>query len=440
MPGFTEQQREWKREIKETEDLRLFSGTAKEFSITPGERLRYEADAAFASLLVDDLRWLSAQPSSLTEEVLLKHQAELSPLLQTDDQRRRVTAISEKLQVLLRQTAQIGRKELLHRLQQWIDHADQDVDTGSSIQLSAIDRRDIEVTPFGAILITVRDRHIWEDELEFSPTAYGMKMLFGPIKGMSTRLQEAMNRVVFFNESDGATIRPEQRSHELFHDLYHRVFKSSLNNRYRLPTQKTVFSELQNELIAYALSEQWNANLRDLLSSRWGQRGEKTNPQLRQLIKQRVLEEGVAAGVGEAEAMKIAQGFSRMIQRAQSEITRLSIKQSQAFTPALIAALSSGDMKELVYHLAQIDPEPLDPDVILPKNPDGTVFFDGALTFGRDIADHLFSVRHLGSLIDVIEQGLRVEAAKEHPREFVLRAGEEVVRDLKKSQSVLDVA
>lgn len=418
-----EQRHVWKERIRTESPEVLFPGTPRAFEVTPAEKIRYEANAAFGAVLVDDLVWLVSAEATVTEEELLKRQTMRAAALSTDEQRVRFEKCTKRLVELVRQTNTIGRKEILHRIQQYADVVTEGM---SSFRFSHVSPEDIEVTSYGAVLVTIRDRHMWEDELEFLPTSSGLKVGTPQFEGTTTRQRDAFSRLIFL-KAIGTEQEDSARPHELFHYLYRQVFVQEMTIRYATKTQRSTFSMLRNELIAYALSEEWQSGLRELLN----RRDVGDDRLLRTKIKEEIAAELGTTSVSK-EGLAQVDEYGFMLLQAQSEITRLFLKRSTAFKDWIGCALVAEDVKELVYHLAQIEPGPLDADALIPRNADGTLPLPMARKLGYLATNYLLKVQNVDRFINSIEYSLEQEQKKSDPDTKVIDSWNALLVQLKK--------
>lgn len=138
--------------------------------------------------------------------------------------------------------------------------------------------------------------------------------------------------------------------------------------------------------------------------------GEDNN--LRKTVMQEIRNELLAKSVPKKEALQEAKEFGQMLSLVQSELVRLWLKKSNAFKQCIGCLLTCEELKECVYHLSSIDPEPLDADRLLSRNPDGTVSLKEAEDFGYSVTNHLLYVRHYDRLVASVELSL-AEAKKQ---------------------------
>lgn len=407
MPGFTEQQRTWKREIKDGTPEILFSGTSKEIVVSPAEQVRYKEHVKFGTILTDDLFWAVSQDQALDETAIEERFQTLVDKSLTDDQRKRLAYVRD---MLLRQytiTRQVGRTELLHR----VESAADDISGGmEEFRLSNVDAEDIEITPFGAIVITVRDRRMWEEELGFPSATKGRKFTLNRklISLLTLRQREAVGRLIFVRANDSAQWSASVRKHELFHDLYRYVFQSVLKTDYVNPEEQRFFRELKNELIAYAISEIWQLKLCFLLN--WKELG---NKQMRKFVASLVEKAWVAEGVTVNEARARATVFTEEISAVEYHLCRLALSGSKAFVPWIHVLIASESVKELVYHLSHIPSDPIDAVKIAIKQPGGEPIFSRAKDLVHWASAKSLPVLHLDQLADAIRWRLDEEKLKD---------------------------
>lgn len=404
-----EQRHAWKERIRTESPEVLFPGTPRAFEVTPAEKIRYEANAAFGAVLVDDLVWLVSAEATVTEEELLKRQAMRAAALQTDEQRGHLENVTKRLIELMQQTKKIGRKEILHRIQSFSDIASAGT---SSFRFSQLDPEDIEVTPFGAVVVTIRDQQLWENELGFLASANGIKLTTNKVPFTSSKQHMTFSRVIFV-KSISDSLTDGYRSHELFHDLYHQVVEHEMISRYKMITQREIFSDLQNELLAYAISEEWQPQLSDLLN----RREHVTDAKLRGQIQKEISSEFEMNSVSRKEAQERAAAYVQMLLQVQSELVRLYLIKNTDFTKWMGCILASAELKELAYHLTQIEPGPLDADTLISRNADGTVLFAEVSDFASHVIYYLLSVRHLDGLIHSVKSSLLQQESKINPNE-----------------------
>lgn len=411
MPGFTERQRTWKQELRETQPEVFFPGTELEMTVSPVERIRYRERARFGALLMEDLSWLLAREGKLDDAEIIQHHAVLMQQGLTEDQQHRLTLMHEMLLRQLHLTRSIGRQELLHRVQRFMDAKTNGL---GAFRLTNVPHEDIEVTPFGAVVVTIRDRHMWEEELGFSPTSRGKKKrsLQHTVDQIPKRLREAYNRLVFVRARPDVDERLT-RTHELFHDLYRLLFRKVLETDYRNPSMAWVFKDLKNELIAYGLSEQWQLHLAKLLNIKDPHEGTdilngvfEQNEVLRVRIAKNIERDYLLHGVTQEEAIVQTKRFTLDLRRLEYLLSKHALCRSQAFQPWLASLLVSGSVKELVYHLHATDPGFPDADLHITREPGGFVPYRPVKRLVRWSIFHAFPIAHLDRLVQSIQATL----------------------------------
>lgn len=408
MPRFTEQQHVWKQEIKNGTPEVLFPGTSKEIIVSPVEQVRYKEHAKFGALLADDLAWAVSQDQGIDQVAIEQRFQILAGRGLTEDQRKRLGSVRDVLLRHYKMTKQVGRKELLHRVE---SAADRVSDGLVHFRLSHVDPDDIEITPFGAIVITIRDRRVWEEELEKSAETMASTTRIDEelVKQLPSREREALERMIFLRATDDGPWQSAIRRHELFHDLYKRAFNPVMKVDYKNSEQVTYFRELRNELTAYAVSEDWQLKLSALLN--WKQR--IGNKHIREQIATRVEKEWVEDGAAEDEAHTQAKIFTGEINSLEYHLCRLSLSGSKAFTPWIHALIASESLKELVYHLSHIPSDPIDAAKIAIKQPGDEPIFSKAKDLVHWTSAKSLPVLHLDQLVESIRRRLDKEKSKD---------------------------
>ncbi len=407
MSGFTEQQRAWKQEIKQATPETVFSGTAREIVVSPAEQVRYKEHAKFGEMLVDDLLWATSQDQGLEEASIKQRFQALLDRGLTEDQRKRLVFIQD---VLLRQytiTKRVGRKELLRRVESAADRI-----SGGLVEFlpSRINPEDIEVTPFGAIIITIRDRHMWEEELEFPENTRGKTIQIDEevLAVLPFRERETIERVILLRATDDGPLQFAVRRHELFHDLHKHAFNPVMKVEYENSEQAICFRGLRNELTAYAISQEWQLKLSALLN--W--KKQVGNKAIRERIASLVEKEWVSKGMTESEARAQAKTFISEIQALEYHLCRLALSDSKAFAPLMHVVITAESVKELVYHLSHIPSDPIDAVKAAIKQPSGEPIFPRALDLIRWASAKSLPVLHLDQLVESIHLKLDEERAK----------------------------
>ncbi len=407
MPGFTEKQHVWKQEIKEGAPEVVRSGTSKEIIISPAEQVRYKEHAKFGAMLANDLQWAVSQDQALDEMAIEARFQGLANQGLIGDQRKRLESVRD---LLLRQyaiTKKVGRRELLRRVESAADRL-----TGGLVQFrpSNVDPEDIEITPFGAIIVTIRDRAMWEDELGYSEETKGSTVRIDEQDRakLPLREREAIERMIFLRATDDGRWQSAVRRHELFHDLYGHVFNDVMKVDYKNAEQASCFRGLRNELTAYAVSEDWQLKLSSLLN--WKQK--IGNKRIRERIVSLVEKEWVADGMSEDEAHARAKTFTGEIAAMEYHLCRLAMGGSEAFAPWIHALIAAESVKELVYHLSHIPSDPIDVAKIAIQ-PGGVPHFGKTTDLVHWASVKSLPVLHLDELVESLRRKLEIEKAKD---------------------------
>lgn len=352
MPELKEQQRIWRQELRERQAEILFPGTKKELHVSPAEQIRYEEHAKVGALVAEDLRWIVSQDQSIQEAALnARFQAQIESGL-TPDQTERLRVVRDKLLKQYHITQKVGRAELLHRVETAADRL-----SGGLVEFrpSNLPEEDREVTPLGAILFTIRDAHAWEDELGLQERTKGVTVRYDEemLATLSYRERDALRRVIFLRATDDGPQQAAVRRHELFHDLYEHVLKDSLKVAYTNPTQAKWFRKLQNELIAYAISGDWQVSLSALVNVQ-----KQGNKRVRERIAASIEESADVTGEAKEKLRAQAERFKNEISALEYHLCRLALSESTAFLPWIQALIAAESVKELVYHLSRIPSDP----------------------------------------------------------------------------------
>ncbi len=423
-----EQSSTWLKTIRENVSEEIYGGTNRELVISPAEKIRYTENAKLGAVLVEDLEWLIEQDTNLTVEELAKRHAKIESSLTSDKQRSYFTDVKGRLEKKAEVTKKIGRTETLRRIQACLDgvatavlrqagelERDEEDRELFPFQLSTLDPRDVEVTTFGAVVITVRDEKIWTDQIGLPMTLRGVKMQGFAEEHLIPRAHlKAFGQVVFLFQSE--RVSPDAyrkiRSHELFHHYYALAFEEGAAVAYPPGNKRAYFSMLKNELIAYTLGEEWQTSYRGLLNR--GKDGTETD--LLKFIQHSVMVEAVEGGQDLSAANKEADEFLRHMRCLRAELVRLSIKKSQAFKEMLTHLLAAESVKELAYHLSSIEAGPINPHKTVSKNAKGLFDDSGTEAFLKQSLQYGFQTEGMADFLAAIREQIQTALAEKiHP-------------------------
>lgn len=258
----------------------------------------------------------------------------------------------------------------------------------------------VSITSWGAVVVKVTDPNTWHKLIENNHSGdsdgFKMRVFFTPSINRDENspyreeqdpryIQAQANRTVVI-KAFGLSSNEEQEilRHELFHELYDEVISPTYQSRYRNPAMDDTFRMVKNEMVAYALSRQWQTDEKMYFPSSMRKYGKL--PNIEQMVTLDILHQQLptadhdeinldppdkkladyTAQLGPTAAEKAAKdasNFVRDIATTWREIARLKLLRSHEYNQAAKAVLTAQSFKEIAYKLSRIDNTRI-PDVI----------------------------------------------------------------------------
>lgn len=377
------------------------------------ERALYREHTKFVSRIRDDFFWLLDEGDRVSSEDVQKRFAEKESMLnptQADLASRIANNIITRLDQAKRE---LSEQEVIDRYNTIAEYFDfPPMESGKS---------EVEMTRFGVLVVTVRDRVLWDQFYEGG--AGGRKGGSLNVAPFSLAAQAPLevqewikNTVIIFDNGNGQL--ENTKRHEMFHALNHSIIESEMVVDYPFAAEREFFLKLKDEVIAYLVgTAHWEYTLRRLLSSfiPTGLKHDTRNKddELIRVKVEEVIRNGVASELLRSHGFtswgnfstqqRKAHGdrrhdldkqeelinveiddatreFMRELFAAQRELARNYILgwQSDAVTPTLLEkkfllVLSSQSLRELVYKLRELDPRDIDAEQLIVGHARGEV-------------------------------------------------------------------
>jgi hypothetical protein len=373
----------YREAIEEKTPINLELNTRFERSISPAEQIRYDENTRFAEVIYDKM--ISLIDDKISIEELENELSETKKDLSVSQQK-----VMEKIyeNILKESEGKVHRNGVsLKSLYKERPLAPRDIflnymELAHKIQLSEkISLDDVSVMPWGAVVIKVRDKETWImiEKSKNLEEVDGFKMtdcfLISTNKSEGeTYSEEKDNRyigkqanrtiLVYIGEKSEKEISQIIR-HELFHELYDNVISPAHKNRYKNEKMDSIFREVKNEIVAYAIGNQWQTNEKGYFPSsytKFNVHKEVGQEVLLSILKDKLPEEEMNFDPPEkkvedyknkfgeadfAKAKDIADNFVLEMANIWREVVRLNISGSKAFEETVKATLTSQSFNEM---------------------------------------------------------------------------------------------
>jgi hypothetical protein len=398
----------WMTKIREDPLEIIFKDTTKPLEVSPAEKIRYEENTRFGAAFLYAFHQIVKQDKHIS--------------------RTRIEYLFDQSMKDLSQEQQLRARKVREYILHHYDTAPTKEEVVSSLPVTypylfrqpnrvatfLVPERDIEVTPLGAIVITIADEAIWDQEVIMSGHAIGKRCV--ELKGKN--LPPMLERILLVRgDARVAKQKENTRVHELFHDLYGNVFQEMPHNiRYPDPGRTDVAGRIKDEIIAYLLNQDWHWQASGLTG-------------YSRLLEQRLdiniavshAKKGVCDNYGftdEQKAEPILNRFRVEIEAVCDELFRLQWAKAPAFDEALPKILAAQTLKEIAFHLHSIDGYVLRATELITRV-DGKIV-DSFVVAGFDyIRKHQLKLSDINELKQQLEEEKRLEDAKGHEKNIL---------------------
>ncbi len=374
------------REIARSEVTIVYPKDPKwTIAVSPLERVRFEENRKVGSAVVDVLRTIvdCAVPFESINSMIEGSVANMSPV-----QREKIRTIVENAK---------------NRFRGYMRDMNYHLDPSRHLQLfyqaynvttNEVSERDIELTSYGTVVVTVRDSEVWKK-------IGGKENQRGFVRFSSIRLSGSYDvrmadkqsqRTVFVREREGDSEDEVKavRRHEIAHDMYNFSFRREEDARYTDNAMRRYFMSMKDEIIAYLLEEVWQPSVSAYVSSdvkiacgdgslskyvfhevMGSILGDAVDSErkirllahyasVNLLDTERVAAvadlvhvEGCDVGLSKDAAVRAA-AFARDFALIPREIGRLQLLRSREFDEALGGCITAQSLKEILYNLSRV--------------------------------------------------------------------------------------
>ncbi|OGH64297.1 MAG: hypothetical protein A2821_01880 [Candidatus Magasanikbacteria bacterium RIFCSPHIGHO2_01_FULL_41_23] len=348
------------------------------FNFSAKELKRYTENAKFAEAIYDDLYHFLDPDKEISEEFLTQRSNDILQSL-SKKQRNVFQKVINKVIELHRKTATADKPQIIDRFRRVRGSVGWSTDT--------ILDSDFFITPFGSIVVKVRDKETWRQFAgsESTEGTMGNNTIHSAIVFGFTAKKELNDdeRLIAADEAirttmvDANSPRVQKNiQHELFHDLYRQAIEQATECTYDvLPKENMVddrskatefFLMIKNELIAYAIAGRWQLDFRRLIDGRTREKlsialteNKILDDESIRVYIQEKIEESIGKDKHDPEIevvyKKIKDDIMVNMALTQREIVRLELQESESFDQAIQVLLTAQDFKEVFYRLSKID-------------------------------------------------------------------------------------
>lgn len=357
MPEYTPNLRlsETKERLHKTEEVRLddtprFSLESRPdkkiepITISAKEQIRYAENSVFAEAVYNEILWLFEQTGKIDPEEFDRKATSIEVSL-TTAQIAIFSRIRDRIRNDIENVAKIDQKTIEQIIQKAkeLNYVPANVQPG------------IEITPWGAIVLNVDAKDWFPFDFKAKHTE-AFKITETSQQGVNDpELQKFVERTIVIKRTDDEKRNTKVKRHEFFHDVYRSAIEPEQPILYDNQTEKKLFSQIKDEILAYLIEGKWESYLRNLsfdVRMKSGSDGKDAYGlfmDLWGLVVRNIQKEGNTPELAENEA----DNFTDMVWLLVREITRLYYSQALV-EEGIKAVLTAQDAKEAMYKLRMI--------------------------------------------------------------------------------------